>query len=232
MNSSNSWGYDFKNPSLKDQALTHKSFHYESKRASQGHNEKIEFLGDAVLDLVLSELLMERFPSDSEGNLSKKRSSLVNENILAQIAKDLKITESLQMGKGELMSGGDKKPRLMASTYEALIGAVFLDGGFESARSWIRPHFVPLLEKFGSTDDFDSDHKTRLQEEVQAVMKEAPVYGLIKEEGPSHDKTFYVEVKIKGRALTTGNGKTKKAAEQEAARLALEIWKKAKEELK
>lgn len=221
-------GYQFQRQDLLQQALTHKSFHYESQGQSTGHNEKLEFLGDAVIDLVLSELLMEMFPQDDEGHLSKKRASLVNEVVLAKLSKKLEISKHLQLGKGEQLTGGDQKPRLLASLYEALMGAIFLDAGFDQARGISREHFKSLMREMQLEDDFSQDFKTRLQEEVQSVLKEAPVYTVRSEEGPPHDRTFEVEVMIRGRALAKASGKSKKAAEQEAAKVALEIWKKAK----
>lgn len=222
-------GYEFRRPELLEQALTHKSFYYESREgAVPGHNEKLEFLGDTVIGLILSELLMEMFPSDDEGRLSKKRASLVNEVVLCRLAKRLDLARHLRLGKGEQQSGGDQKPRLLASVYEALFGAIFLDGGFEKAREKAREHFRSLISEMPPEDDFSHDYKTKLQEEVQSILKEAPAYALVAETGPSHDRVFEIEVMIKGRGLAKATGKSKKAAEQEAARIALEIWKKAK----
>lgn len=221
-------GYQFQRADLLQQALTHKSFHYESLGQSAGHNEKLEFLGDAVIDLVLSELLMEMFPQDDEGHLSKKRASLVNEVILAKLSKKLELPRHLQLGKGEQLTGGDQKPRLLASLYEALLGAIFLDAGFDKARGISREHFKALMKEMHLEEDFSQDYKTKLQEEVQSVLKEAPVYMVRSEDGPPHDRTFEIEVMIRGRALAKASGKSKKAAEQEAAKAALEIWKKAK----
>jgi len=221
-------GYEFRDGDLLHQALTHKSAHFEQKEESKGHNEKLEFLGDAVLDLILSELLMELFPTDGEGNLSKKRASLVNEHVLCGLARSLKLPQHLQLGKGELLTGGGQKPRLVASLYEALLGAVFLDGGFDSARAMARRHFTTLITEMNPSDDFSHDFKTRLQEEVQSVLKEAPCYVMVGETGPPHDRTFEVEVQVRGRPIAKASGKAKKMAEQEAAKKALEIWTNAK----
>lgn len=217
----------FKKVQLFEQALTHRSYHYETK-SSTGHNEKFEFLGDAVLDLVLSELLMEMFPSDNEGNLSKKRASLVNEQILCQLALNLGLDGSLKLGKGEVLTGGGKKPRLLASVFEATVGALYLDSGFEMARSFIRESFEPLIKDLNPADDFSFDHKTKLQEVVQAIVKELPQYFLIQESGPSHEPVFLVEVRVQGQVLAQASGKSKKVAEQEAARIALGAWKELK----
>lgn len=220
--------FQFQKPDLLQQALTHKSYYFESKSTSKGHNEKLEFLGDAVLDLVLSELLMEMFPVDGEGNLSKKRASLVNETVLSKLAKTMGLDKDLRLGKGEIQTGGDQKPRLLASVFEALVGAMFLDSGFEPARVFLREQFSPLIQDMNPMDDFSHDYKTKLQEEVQGMLKEAPSYTLMAETGPAHDRTFEVEVKIKNRTVAKAVGKSKKTAEQEAARLALNIWKTAK----
>lgn len=180
-------GYQFKDAKLLQRALTHKSYHFEKKAKSVGHNEKYEFLGDAVVDLVLSELLMELFPSDEEGSLSKKRASLVNENLLSQVSNDLDLGSAISLGKGELASGGDRKPRILASTYEAVIGALFLDAGFEEARRIVRQHFESILQ---GMENFTFDYKTELQEVIQAEARVAPLYEVEKEEGPPHARIF------------------------------------------
>lgn len=216
--------YKFKNTDLLTLALTHKSHFYESKDRPTGHNEKLEFLGDAVLDLVLSELLMAEFPSDEEGSLSKKRASLVNESILAKIAGDMGLATFMILGRGELASGGDRKPRLLASTLEALVGAVFLDGGFDMAREILKRLFVKHIKQIDPTQDFTADFKTRLQEVIQSEFKIAPVYRLVYESGPSHDREFKIEVTHGEEILGKGVGKSKKAAEQEAAHRALDYW--------
>jgi len=223
-------GVKFQKPQLLEQALTHKSYFFETKSAS-GHNEKLEFLGDAVLDLVLSELLMELFPTDTEGDLSKKRASLVNEGVLSKIAKGDELQKYLRLGKGEQQSGGDQKPRLLASALEALIGAMFLDSGFEKVRDMVREQFRDLIQELSLLEDFSADYKTRLQEEVQGRLKEAPLYVLTAETGPAHDRTFEVVVKIKSKSVARAFGKSKKTAEQEAARLALDVWKSSKGQL-
>ena len=217
--------YQFKNKEILDQALTHKSFHYESLDLSKGHNEKLEFLGDAVLDLVLSELLMETFVQDTEGNLSKKRASLVNEAVLFEVGKKLGLPEHLRLGKGEVATAGAQKPRLIASSYEAVVAAVYLDGGFEQARKMVRSHFQEIISKMDPLQDYETDYKTRLQEMTQSLKREMPQYELIKDKGPSHDKTFLVVLKVGDRELSRGEGKSKKQAEQEAARLAMQKLK-------
>ncbi|MEZ0391899.1 MAG: ribonuclease III [Pseudobdellovibrionaceae bacterium] len=216
--------YQFRQAELFEQALTHKSFVNESGRRHLSHNEKLEFLGDAVLDLILSELLMEKFPGDDEGNLSKKRASLVNETVLAQIAQDLQLQESIRLGKGEILSQGHKKPRLLASVYEALLGAVFLDGGYDPVKALTRQHFDQLIAAMNPSEDFHQDYKTRLQELAQADLRSGPSYDITGEEGPSHSPQFHVALSLQGKVVAQGTGKSKKHAEQEAAKNAIENW--------
>jgi ribonuclease-3 len=212
----------FSDEGLLTQALTHKSFHNESNGGSTGHNERLEFLGDAVLDLVLSDLLMRRFPELPEGDLSKIRASFVNEAILAQIALELGMDKELRLGRGEVLTGGAAKPRILSSGLEAVIGALYLDGGFATACEWVSQLFVGRIETLDLTLHFATDYKTRLQELVQEKFREAPRYAVIGAEGPDHEKTFHVEVRVGNNVIATGKGKSKKTAEQEAARLALE----------
>lgn len=213
-------GYRFKKKELLQQALTHKSFSHERKKELD--NEKLEFLGDAVLDLVVGELLLLHFPEDSEGGLSKKRASIVNEDVLFQIGQKLGIAEVLLLGKGETLSGGAQKPRLISSAFEALVGAIFLDGGFEVSRVFVQREFRPVM---GLLDqqlvDFERDYKTRLQEMVQKNEKKTPTYELLHEEGPPHDRIFTAAIKVGEEVWAKGTGKSKKMAEQAAAKAAL-----------
>lgn len=214
--------YKFKSAELIETAMTHKSYFFENQTKSQSHNEKLEFLGDAVLDLVLSELLMEKFPTDGEGSLSKKRASLVNETVLNEVAVGMSLATYLRLGKGELNSGGQSKPRLLSSAYEALIGALFLDGGFDVAKRIARNHFLPVLAKINPDEDYTADYKTRLQEKVQAILKEAPIYEVVKESGPAHERMFEVQLSVQGKVWANGEGRSKKQAEQMAAKSALD----------
>jgi ribonuclease-3 len=222
----NELGYTFAEHSRLELALTHKSFSNEkSGGASTVHsdNERLEFLGDAVLDLALSETLMRYFASDAEGALSKKRASLVNEETLAAIARELKIETMIRLGKGEIKTGGLGKPRILASSFEAVLGAIFLDGGYEPSRDAVEKVFKSRLEALQqSAVDFHLDFKTRLQEKAQEVAKSTPTYQVEGETGPDHDKQFEVSVRLDGKVLATGTGRSKKAAEQDAARKALE----------
>ena len=213
--------YKFSNKDLLTLALTHKSLHYEIGNRSQGHNEKLEFVGDAVLDLILSELLMETFPSDDEGKLSKKRASLVNESVLSKLALKLNLAQFIKLGKGELLSGGQEKPRILASFYEALLGAVYFDGGFIPVRNLVREHFTVVISETDFSEDFVLDYKTRFQELAQSKLKITPTYFHKEEFGPPHNRIFVVEVKVGDKVFAQGQGKSKKQAEQDSARVGL-----------
>jgi ribonuclease-3 len=214
--------YQFANVELLNQALTHKSFHNEYPQKSSGHNERLEFLGDAVLDLSLSDYLMKRFPAMSEGELSKIRASLVNETTLADLAIELGIDKNVRLGKGEIQSGGALKPRLLACAFEALVAAVFHDSNFEVADKVIHQIFFSRIENLDLENHFKSDYKTRLQELMQEKHKLIPIYELEREEGPDHDKKFFVRLLVNEKIMAVGSGKSKKQAEQDAARVALE----------
>jgi ribonuclease III len=213
--------FQFQRPELLRQALTHKSYFNEHPLESAGHNETFEFLGDAVLDLSLGHLLMRTFPKDDEGRLSKKRASLVNESNLSLLASELGLEHVLFLGRGEKGSGGSKKPRLLASAFEAVIGAVFLDQGFEAAERVIANLFVERIEGRDWTEDFAQDFKTRLQERIQSSHGQTPSYVLLSESGPDHEKQFEVEVRVAEQLLGSGRGSNKKQAEQDAAKHAL-----------
>jgi ribonuclease-3 len=226
-------GHDFKDQDRLIQALTHKSFAHErgvnggsGRGAERGpDNERFEFLGDAVLDLAMSDLLMARFPNDPEGSLSKKRASLVNEETLASVARELGLEALIRLGKGESKTGGLQKPRILASTVEALLGAIYLDTGFDSARAVVETLFQSRFEAMDhATIDFSADFKTRLQEKAQEIKKSTPLYSVDAETGPDHDKCFEVSVTLEGVKLASGKGKSKKSAEQDAAKNALEQW--------
>jgi ribonuclease III len=213
-------GYRFKDTALLLRCLTHISY---GRGKMDGHNETLEFLGDAVLDLAVSDLLMRRFPDKSEGDLSKMRASLVNAAVLAEKAADLHLGELLRMGKGEERSGGRKKKSILAGVFEALLGAIYWDGGYEPTRRVVERYFAPGIEE---TKLGQQDYKTRLQEISQMLFHEPPVYKLVAETGPDHEKRFMTEIIIGGKVLGHGEGRSKKQAEQEAAGKALEGLKK------
>jgi|YelNatPaOPRAMG01_1025707.scaffolds.fasta_scaffold13204_2 ribonuclease-3 len=204
-------GYNFKKRDLLIQALTHPSFGFP-------HNERLEFLGDSILGACISHLLFEAFPQAKEGELSKRRAHLVKEKTLCEISHRLGLFEFLRLGKGEELDGGRRKPSVLASAFEALIGAVYLDGGLEEALRITRSLFEDYLkEPFLE----DGDYKTQLQELSQALFKEMPVYRILSEKGPDHQKIFEAVVLIKGHIWGKGEGRTKKEAEQRAAKEAL-----------
>lgn len=212
--------YRFKSLDLLDQGLRHKSFVHENLEAGGLDNERMEFLGDAVLDLVISHLIMELHPDYSEGNLSRLRASVVNEVRLAKMAKELALGEYLLLGKGEEMTGGRQKSSILAASLEALLAAVYLDGGFKKSFKVISGLFAFYLES-AEEEGFDQDFKTRLQEVSQEVLKATPRYLQVKEFGPDHDKVFGVKVLIRDKVAGAGAGKSKKEAEQRAAKRTL-----------
>jgi ribonuclease III len=208
-------GYSFSDASLLVRALTHVSY---NRAKSAGHNEVLEFLGDAVLDLAISDLLICNFPEKSEGDLSRMRAALVNSTSLAEKAALLSLGTSLRLGKGEERSGGRDKPSILAGAFEALLGAVYRDGGYETTRRLIERYFGADIKekKLGQ-----QDYKSRLQEISQMLFHAPPSYRLVSESGPDHDKFFVTEIAVGGKVLGKGQGKTKKQAEQEAAKKAL-----------
>ena len=210
-------GYRFQDRGLLQEALTHKSYAYE--KGSLRHNERLEFLGDSVLAAVVAHRLFERFPDSDEGRLSKARALVVSRNSLARQAETLELGRFLLLGSGEETTGGRTRPSILANALEAVIGAVYLDGGFDAARRVIERCTLDLV---GSDGAGETDHKSRLQEIVQKRHKAEPSYRLVKTSGPDHDKTFQVKALFGSRTLGTGRGKTKKDAEQDAARDALE----------
>ena len=217
--------YHFEDLHTLHQALVHRSFAHENPQLHQADNETLEFLGDAVLGLAVSHLLLERFPHLNEGDLSRLRSSIVNERELAKIAVSLNLGDYLLLGKGEELTGGREKPSLLADTVEAVLAAVYLDGGMERVIGVVERLFHAYLRSERDGDPlktWDKDYKTQLQELTQARLKLTPEYVLETEEGPDHDKTFNVSVALDGRMLARGSGKSKKEAQQEAARQALE----------
>jgi ribonuclease-3 len=207
-------GYRFAAPATLLTALTHRSL-----AGDAGNNETLEFLGDAVLALAVAELLMEQHPAAREGELSKLRAGLVNAGTLAAKARRLALSDCLRLGKGEEKTGGREKESILAAAYEAVLGAVFLDGGYEAARGLVAREFASDLvaqELAGA-----SDYKTRLQELTQRRFRVSPVYQLVDEQGPDHAKRFAVELSVAGRVLGRGMGPSKKVAEQAAAMEAL-----------
>jgi ribonuclease III len=207
-------GHRFQRPEQLEVALTHRSFSGDAE-----NNEKLEFLGDAVLALAMSDLLMGRFPDAREGDLSKIRASLVNEEVLARKARQLALGRWLRLGKGEEKSGGRGKPSILAAVYEAVLGAVYLDAGYEASRRLVEEHFAADVAEHLTVGL--RDYKTQLQEITQRLFRETPVYTLVEESGPDHEKRFVSEIAIGGRTCGRGVGRSKKTAEQAAAMEAL-----------
>lgn len=217
--------YSFKNQELLYQAIRHPSYVYEKDNPRVSDNQRLEFLGDAVINLAISNLLMESFPEMKEGDLSKYRASLVSENGLSCIALELELGDYLLLGKGEEQTDGRKKLSILSDALEAFIGAIYLDGGFTEALRVIAKLFSSLLESISHGKSVN-DFKTDLQEYSQEAFQSTPQYRLEKETGPDHNKTFYAEVYLKGDLMGKGKGKSKKEAEQNAAKEALTCLKK------
>ena len=210
-------GYHFKNKHYLTQALTHSSYANEKKLGKLGCNERLEFLGDAVLELISSDFLYAKFTQVPEGELTKKRASLVCEPSLAYCAREFGLPQFLLLGKGEDMTGGRNRDSIVSDATEALLGAIYLDGGFASAKEFVLNFILNDMEH----KRLFYDSKTILQEIVQEKVCQSVEYRLIKEEGPDHNKSFTVNVLVNGQEMGSGTGHTKKAAEQAAAYMAI-----------
>ena len=212
------------NPSLLTEALTHKSYVNERRDSGRNHNERLEFLGDAVLSLIVSDYLTKQYPEFSEGILSKLKAKLVSEAPLANVARRLDLGARLKLGRGEELSNGRDKASLLADALEAVIAAVYLDGGFAASRDFTiealadELHQIDVLQERSGGDDY----KTRFQEWCQKRYEVLPRYVIVRETGPDHHKVFEVEVQVNDRVFGIGRGLSKKEAEQEAAQRALE----------
>ena len=222
-------GWNFTDKSLLDQALTHRSFTNENPSLANGDNERLEFLGDAVLQLIVSDMLMKKFPAYAEGQLSKLRAAAVNEHPLAELSRKLTIGQCLRLGKGEEVSGGRTKPSLLANALESVIAAMFLDKGFTQTAASLGAIFEPLILK-GDADSTCLDYKTALQEQSMLLFKTMPIYSVLSETGPDHDKLFEMGLFIGEKFIAAGSGKSKKEAEKQAARTALLTLRKDQEE--
>ena len=214
-------GVKFKNRALLQQALVHSSYLNENPDSASQSNERLEFLGDAVLGLVVADDLFATYPGLDEGRLTELRAHLVRRDTLATAAARLKLGEGLLLGRGEEADGGRGRPTNLAHAYEALVGAIFLDGGLSRARRFVRHSLSSELELVAN-EAFPMDPKSRLQEISQSLYQSAPLYRPLKAEGPDHARRFTVEVVIDGRTLGTGNGGSKQQAEKEAALRALQ----------
>ena len=220
-------GYHFSNPRLVEQALRHRSFVNEQPETALEDNERLEFLGDAVLSLSISHLLMTYYPELSEGILSKMRASLVNDQSLAERSRTFVLGSFIQLGKGEELTQGRRKDSILAGAFEALLGAIYLDGGLPAALDVVNRFFHQDIKTLPDSD-IGQDYKSSLQEYTQAAFKNAPVYDLIEAFGPDHEKTFRYRVTA-GETLAEGYGSSKQAAQQMAAQNALKQLQTAKE---
>lgn len=210
----------FKNEALLMEAMTHSSYANEHKEMKGIYNERIEFLGDAVLELTISDWLFRQFPHFQEGQLTKLRAQIVCEDSLSLLAKECSLNKYLLLGKGETLSGGREKPAVLCDVFEAFIGALYLDKGVNEVQRFLNLVVIPKIKN--GRYELITDFKTELQEYLQ---QNGPVhirYELVKEEGPSHDKIFTVQLIVDGKKYKTASGKTKKAAEQMAAKLTME----------
>ena len=201
------------------QALTHSSYAHEHNLGSHAHNERLEFLGDAVLELVISEALYLQFPELPEGKLTRFRAGMVCEDSLFKIANTLELGTYVRLGKGEAASGGRHRPALLADAFEALLGALYLDLGFIMVQAAVKVIFAPLFEDM-SKGCVRHDYKTLMQEYTQATFSTTPQYRIVAEQGPDHSKVFIAQLLLSNEVYGEGTGRSKKEAEQEAARVA------------
>lgn len=223
-----SLGYKFRKKSLLKEALTHKSFAHERQKDRLLFNERMEFLGDSVLELIISEYLFTTFPDYTEADLSRIKAYTVQEATLAECAKNLDLGAHLLLGKGEEVTGGRKKSSLLADCLEAVIAAIYLDSGYKKAKEFVHRHLAHKVSDM-TEKNLIFDFKTKLQEVSQAQFGRLPSYIIHKEEGPEHKKTFEVKVFINDRCMGLGKGNTKKAAAQKAAEAALKKIRKSHE---
>lgn len=212
--------YKFNNTSLLDEALTHSSYANEQHKKIR-HNERLEFLGDAVLSIVVSDYIFNNCPEFPEGQLTKLRAYLVCEKALYEFAKKINLGSYIKLSHGEKRNGGDNRPSILSDAFEAIIAAIYLDGGLDNARKFILGFVIPEIENYNSKPQ--NDYKTQLQEIIQQNPNEHIEYVVVDSSGPDHDKHFKVEVRIDNNVIGRGGGRSKKEAEQQAAREALEL---------
>lgn len=213
-------GIQFSNKEYLLTALTHRSFLNENREVPE-HNERLEFLGDAVLELIVSDFLFKKYPDRAEGDLTSFRAALVRTDSLAQVAKELGIGENLRLSRGEQESGGNQKEYLLANTFESVLGAIYLDSGYEKCVEFVNRVLLHRIDDIVK-HRLDIDNKTKIQELAQSIYKSTPTYEVVKEEGPDHDKVFTVVVKIDGNTVGEGTGSSKQRAEEQAAKIGVE----------
>lgn len=224
-------GLKFKNDELLELALTHRSYVHEKKLPLEQSNERLEFLGDAVLGICIAEMLIHTFPEEPEGVLSKRRAALVNQKTLAKLAESIELGAALKLGKGEEKTGGRKKRSLLCDAFEAVIGAIYMDQGITVTRKYLENIFAELLPDSKKVET-SQDYKTRLQEFFQSEFRKSPKYSVVKESGPDHSKTFEVQIEFEGKVVATGKGSSKREAEQDAAHSAFDILKVSEKPLR
>jgi ribonuclease-3 len=218
-------GYTFKNLKLVKEALTHSSYANERKGQNINNNERLEFLGDSVLSIIISQYLFEKYKDLPEGELTKIRSKIVCEATLGECSTKIKLGNYMMFGRGEEMTGGRERTSILADAWEALIAAIYLDGGLEEAKKFIMKNMMKVINDAVDGKVF-LDYKTRLQEIIQVNKENRIKYELYKEEGPDHCKVFYSNVKLNDVVIGTGNGRSKKESEQQAAKVALRSLEK------
>jgi ribonuclease-3 len=223
-------GYRFRNRSILSRALTHRSFANEKESQRPQHNESVEFLGDAVLGFLISAKIFDRFPDSNEGELSKIKAYLVSAANLVHLAEKIRLGDFLLLGRGEEKTGGRFKRAILVDAYEALLGALYMDGGVEAARNFLDRQIAPLLDSLNLHHLTYGDFKSALQEQLHNIARPEPVYQVVDEIGPDHRKVFVVEVVVGGKVVARSSGTTKKEAQQEAARIALENLKQKDQE--
>lgn len=215
-------GYRFKDPELLAHALVHRSFLSGTDMPYESNNERLEFLGDSVLNMLTTEFLYRMYPDDPEGELSKRKSAIVSGHACAQSSKEWSLSEFIKMGKAEAKMGGRGKESILADAYEAVLGAVYLDGGLEEVRAILNRFHFPRAKEIIVAEDF-VNHKSALLEYLQGKLHTVPEYVLVEESGPEHQKLFTTEVHVNGKVYGRGQGGNKKKAEQEASRVTLEM---------
>ncbi len=214
-------GVQFNDLELLRQAFTHRSYLNEHRGELAGHNERLEFLGDAVLELVSTDFLYKKFPTHHEGDLTAYRAALVNATTCAEVATELGMNDFLLLSRGEAKDTGRARGVLLANAFEALIGAIYIDQGYDAARDFIHAHLLPKIDQIIKTRSWQ-DAKSTLQEKSQESFGVTPSYAVLEETGPDHDKQFIVGVYVAEKLLAKGSGKSKQEAEQSAARAAIE----------
>ncbi len=216
----NSLEIKYNNIDLYIEAFTHRSYLNDNKDEKLNHNERLEFLGDAVLELIISEYLFSKYPNRPEGELTSFRAALVKTESLAQCAKDLNFGQYLLLSKGEETTGGRDKDYLLANSFEAVLGAIYLDQGYEISKEYVYQHLIPKLQNIVE-NRLDIDAKTKFQEKAQEKLKHTPIYRVISEQGPDHDKIFTMGVYVNNVEYGRGMGSSKQKAEEEAAEMGL-----------